>query len=93
MHDDATIRRAIVALLSARSPTASVCPSEVARALEPRDAAWRALMPRVRQVAASLAEAGIVGVTQGDRAMASDEVVRAASPVRLRRGPQFPVEF
>ncbi|AXK72469.1 DUF3253 domain-containing protein [Lysobacter sp. TY2-98] len=92
MTGDATIRESIVALLSARSPDASVCPSEVARSLEATEDAWRTLMPQVRQVAAAMAEARLIVATQGERVVPSAEVLMASGPIRLRRGPAFPVD-
>ncbi|MGY4515447.1 DUF3253 domain-containing protein [Lysobacter sp. HA18] len=91
MTDDATIRETIVALLSARSATASICPSEVARSLAGDDA-WRAAMPDVRRVAATLSETRVLLVTQGEQVLPSASVLMAAGPVRLRRGPLFPVD-
>jgi hypothetical protein len=54
----ARIEATIFALLDARAPTATICPSDAARALGADEAAWRALMPEVRQVAAELVRAG-----------------------------------
>ena len=48
--------------------------------------AWRALVPLVRDLAAELARAGVVVVTQGDRTV---DVVDARGPVRIRRGPRW----
>jgi len=69
-------------LLAAREPTASVCPSEVARALAVDPAEWRALMPEVRRVAALLAEQGLIRVTRGD---ATVHALSEGGPIRLRR--------
>ena len=78
--DFATIAEAIDALLAARRADASICPSEVARRLSPDD--WRALMPRVREVAFDMARAGRVRITQGDRAV--NPVQPVGGPIRLR---------
>lgn len=82
---DAELAAATLALLSARAPTASICPSEVARQVAPID--WRPLMPRVRAGAATLASAGQLRITQGERdidpAAVLDGTVRG--PLRLRR--------
>ncbi len=43
------IRHVIEGLLESRLPSATICPSEAARALAPQ--AWRPLMPEVRAVA------------------------------------------
>lgn len=41
----------------------TICPSEVARALEPNeDKAWRALMPEIRAVSQQMAMAGRISI-------------------------------
>ncbi len=82
------IEAAIIDLLRARPPEGSICPSEVARALEGDRGEWRALMPTVRDGAARLARRQIVRITQGERQLAPDYM--DAGPVRLRRGAGFP---
>lgn len=69
----------IFSLLQARAPGATICPSEVARALEP--AQWRPLMPLVRAVARALAQEGRLELRQGGRQIAAGEDVRG--PIRL----------
>ncbi|MDX2089262.1 MAG: DUF4385 family protein [Kofleriaceae bacterium] len=56
----------ILALLAQRRPGASICPSEVARAVRPHGA-WRALLPAVRDAAAILARRGAVELRQRGR--------------------------
>ncbi|WP_133499846.1 DUF3253 domain-containing protein [Cognatilysobacter terrigena] len=92
MVGDATIRERIVALLASRAPTSSICPSDVARSLSDDEAEWRALMPRVRHVAAMLSETRVVTVTQGEGVLPSAGVLTASGPIRLRRGAMFPVD-
>lgn len=75
----ARVRARIRALVDAR-PAGSVCPSEVARALEP--GAWRPLLPRVRAVADAMAARGEIVVTQGG---APVDLATARGPVRLAR--------
>jgi hypothetical protein len=79
---DDEIERTIFALLRQRDAAASICPSDVARALASEAPAWRALMPDVRRVAAVLAERGSLRVTRG-----ADEVdaMSPGGPIRLRR--------
>jgi hypothetical protein len=77
-----SIERLIVSLLDERADTFSICPSDVARALNP--VAWRALMPTIRAIAADLAKAGVINITQGDAIVAPTGGWRG--PVRLRRG-------
>lgn len=78
----------IVELLARRAPTATLCPSEVARALCTDEAAWRALMPAVRDAAFVLARRGAIDITQGGTTRDPDAPL--VGPIRLRRGPAFP---
>lgn len=81
---DSDIAEAVFKLLRARSPTATICPSEVARLLAPPDAAaaWRAVMPEVRRVAAALASANLLRVT---RKGAPVDALSPGGPIRLGR--------
>ena len=92
MTDEAAIRECIVALLRRRAADASICPSEVARALAPDEAEWRASMPQVRRLAAAMGEARAIAVTQKESELSSSEVLLASGPIRLRRGASFPLE-
>ncbi|ROO28821.1 DUF3253 domain-containing protein [Salinisphaera orenii] len=79
--DAETIVAAVRALLDAREPGRTVCPSEVARRLAGgNDGDWRALMPAVRRVAAERARAGELVVTQRGRAV---DALRARGPIRI----------
>jgi len=78
------IAAAIRAALAARRPGASLCPSEIARALAPAEGVWRALMPEIRAVAARLAAAGELRVTQRGRPV---DPLTARGPIRLSRPP------
>lgn len=80
----ATIR----ALLARRRPGASLCPSEVARALAADAPAWRALLPLVRAVAGELARQGRLEVSRGGRPV---DPADPRGPVRLAlpRGERF----
>lgn len=78
----------ILELLSRRSPEASICPSEVARALADDETTWRALMPSVRDAAAGLARRGVIIVTQGKSTLDPADI--GHGPIRLRRGGRFP---
>ncbi|MEM6939374.1 MAG: DUF3253 domain-containing protein [Pseudomonadota bacterium] len=73
---DEAIREAILILAAARAPK-TLCPSEVARDLSLE---WRALMPRVRAVAAQMTEEGMLCVTQKGKAV-DPHLVRG--PIRL----------
>ncbi len=78
--DDAgpALERAIDALLDARAPGATICPSEAARAAAED---WRALMPAVRARAAEMADRGVLEVTQRGEVV---DARAARGPVRLR---------
>ncbi|HEY6918707.1 MAG TPA: DUF3253 domain-containing protein [Tabrizicola sp.] len=69
------IRQAILDLALQRGRGKSLCPSEVAKAL---DADWRALMPEVRKVAAGMPE--ILATQRGVEV----DPVAARGPIRLR---------
>ncbi len=72
----------IFELLSHRAPGASICPSEVARALASGPSDWRALMPQVREVAQELARRQRLHVTRkGVRVDAMEH----GGPIRLAR--------
>lgn len=76
------IEDGIFVLLAKRQGDATICPSEVARALAPADDEWRGLMPQVRQVAEGLAKAGRLVVTRGGQAV---DATHAGGPIRLGR--------
>ena len=78
----AAIEATILDLIAARNPAATVCPSEVARALAADGAPWRPWMPHVRQVAQSLAEAGRIVVTRGGVPV---DATAGGGPIRLGR--------
>lgn len=82
---DDQLAAVMLALLAARRPTASICPSEVARHVAPHH--WRPLMPQVRTVAATLATAGRLVITQGAHRVDPATVLAGTvrGPVRLRR--------
>ncbi|MEO1533250.1 MAG: DUF3253 domain-containing protein [Pseudomonadota bacterium] len=76
-------RAAILTLLEARREGATICPSEAARKLDPKD--WRGRMGEVRGAAASLAAEGRVVVTQKGVAV---DVALARGPVRIGRATE-----
>jgi hypothetical protein len=82
MRRDDRIADTMIALLRSRAERATVCPSEVARALEPVD--WRPLMPRIRAVAATLAAAGEVELRQRGTVIAPFSEIRG--PLRIALG-------
>ncbi|WP_235023623.1 DUF3253 domain-containing protein [Streptomyces sp. WAC05374] len=77
------LERAILELLRRRGPTATICPSDAARAVyEGDDDGWRALMEPARRAARRLVDAGEVHITQGGRPVEPSE---ARGPIRIRR--------
>jgi hypothetical protein len=74
----------IRALLRHRADDATICPSDAARVVG--GDSWRDLMAAARSVAAELADAGVVVVSQHGSAV---DLATATGPVRLGRGPNF----
>jgi len=89
---EATPCDATLILLGSRSQTATVCPSEVARALaksrDGDDAHWRSFMPEVHAAADTMVKDGRVRMSWKGQACP----VRAG-PYRLHRGQTFPSAF
>lgn len=77
-----TIEHKIFDLLAARQPGATICPSEVARALVPDGGEWRELMPQIRQVAQHLAAHQRLSVTRGGTPI---DATSPGGPIRLGR--------
>ncbi len=79
-----TVRQAILSLLSARAPDATVCPSEVARAVANAAGAasgdWRALMPMVHEAVDRLVAEGEVRLSWKGQPLAA-----RAGPYRIAR--------
>lgn len=76
--DDA-LERAILALLEARRPGATICPSEAARRVDPEN--WRARMEDARMAVRRLVAEGRAEITQGGRVV---DPSRAKGPIRVR---------
>ncbi len=83
---DAALDAALVALLDVRAASASVCPSEVARAAAAERGldgeAWRELVEPARAAARRLVAAGGAQITQGGRVV---DPSTAKGPIRVRR--------
>jgi len=81
---DQLIEAALLALIAQRGEKSSACPSEVARALSPDD--WRALMPRIRQVAGQLAVRGMLDISQGGQSVPHTTLSHGSwkGPIRVR---------
>ena len=72
--------KAILDLLEARDPDATICPSEAARALD--NERFRELMGTVREAASNLVSEGQIEVTQGGKPV---DLASVRGPIRLRR--------
>ena len=68
------IEETILSLCLARGAGKTICPSEVARALAVEEAAWRALMPEVREVARRLAQDGQIAIYRKGEALPDHDV-------------------
>jgi hypothetical protein len=76
---DQKLEQNIMSLLAERARGATICPSEVARALGGDD--WRALMEPARAAARRLTAAGQVEITQGGHVV---DPSTARGPIRIR---------
>ncbi len=77
--DPDRIRDTIIALCTARGVDKSICPSEVARALDGEG--WRSHLSRVRSVAADLARQGRIDILRKGKPIDPD---RVKGVIRLR---------
>ncbi|MGG5808114.1 DUF3253 domain-containing protein [Falsiroseomonas sp. CW058] len=82
MTDQDAIGAEILRQTAARGAGRSICPSEVARALEPAEEAWRRLMGPVRAAAIRLAQEGRVEVLRKGKPVDPAQEVRGV--IRLR---------
>lgn len=79
---DSPLEALILELLARRAGGATVCPSEVARAVEGGD--WRSHMEPVREAARRLVARGVLDIVQGGRVV---DPSTARGPIRLRLRP------
>ena len=77
---DEALQQAILDLLDARAVSATICPSEVARVVDPDG--WQDLMEPARQAARRLVASGDVEITQGGHVV---DPSTAKGPIRIRR--------
>ena len=80
---DAALEQKVLELLDARAATATICPSEAARAVGGEQ--WRELMEPARAAARRLVARGEVVITQGGSVV---DPSTAKGPIRVRRAPQ-----
>ena len=78
--DGEALEQAILELLAKRSTTATICPSEAAKAVDPDR--WRDLMEDARRAARRLVHAGKVEITQKGRVV---DPGTFRGPIRIRR--------
>ncbi len=78
---DRKLETTILDLLDRRAPTATICPSDAARAVGSEDA-WRDLMEPARRAARRLVAAGDVEITQKGHVV---DPSTARGPIRIRR--------
>lgn len=85
-HDAARLRAslAILTALGRRAASASICPSEAARACSAEH--WREWLAAVRTAALELEAHGVLRITQRGRTV---EGRRARGPLRYVRGPAW----
>lgn len=80
---DRRLESAITDLLARRAASATICPSDAARAVGGEDDdAWRELMEPARRAARRLVDRGEVVITQGGRVV---DPSTAKGPIRIRR--------
>jgi hypothetical protein len=87
MRPEAEIAATILRLVEASGADKSICPSEVARALDP---SWQRLMGPVRQAAIGLAVAGRIDILRKGKPVAPVEV-RGVIRLRLRKPEETPL--
>ncbi len=80
---DTALEQKVLELLDARAASATICPSEAARAVGGES--WRELMEPARAAARRLVARGEVVITQGGAVV---DPSTAKGPVRVRRVPQ-----
>jgi len=79
---DAQLESTILELLGQRAASATICPSDAARAVRPDD--WRDLMEPARRAARRLVARGSVTITQGGTPV---DPSTAKGPIRIRLNP------
>lgn len=79
LRGEDSLARTILSLLATRPRNATLCPSEVARALG--EDGWRERMEPVREAARRLVQQGVLDIVQGGRVV---DPSTARGPIRLR---------
>jgi hypothetical protein len=86
MTDKDAISAEILRQTAERGAGKSICPSEVARALEPAEEAWRRLMGPVRAAAIRLAREGRIEVLRKGKPADPAAEIRGVIRLRIREG-------
>lgn len=81
---DLKLEQSILQLLESRPASSSLCPSEVARMVNPTD--WQPLMEPTRHAARRLAAQDKVEITQANQVV---DPSTAKGPIRIRRVKNF----
>ena len=76
------IREAILAQTAARGADKSICPSEVARAIDAEQ--WRSLMTRVRREATVLAREGRIDILRKGKPVDPEGEIRGVIRLRIK---------
>lgn len=76
------IREAILAQAATRGAERSICPSEVARAMDPDH--WRSLMTRIRREAMALAREGRIDILRKGKPVDPAGEIRGVIRLRIR---------
>lgn len=76
------IREAILAQTAACGAEKSICPSEVARAIDPEQ--WRSLMTRVRREATVLAREAQIDILRKGKPVDPEGEIRGVIRLRIR---------
>jgi len=82
MEERERIRDEILRQVEQRGPDKTICPSEVARKLKSSEAAWRDLMPAVREVGCELEAEGKIQILQKGQVVPDPK--NARGPIRYR---------
>lgn len=85
---DEKLERTILDLLKNRRAGASICPSEAARLVEPKN--WKPLMELTRRAARRLALRECIQITQGKRCVSS---LNFTGPIRLKLTTTTPIKL
>lgn len=88
MTEPSPIEATILRLTAERGPDKSICPTDVARALDPAEGdAWRRHLTAIRKTAARLAAAGRIEILRKGKPVPAEDM---RGVIRLRAAPPAP---